>query len=1209
MCDIDNLNTSGVSSFEVQPQFMKFLQQVYKNKLQEIEETHGVKIVWIENTSQVQIHSTGLLNHPHTYRKGCDTFIDLYQKLCLNMRRKVVDIKSADSRTLLIEAIKTVERENQVIIEIEGNKLVVFAENSNIFSSVHALKETLGSLQSGSRKTNTNLGVRQHENVQEDRFSVLKQILNHGVKLSLYQSDITDERVDAIVNAANDKLQHGGGVAAAIVRKGGRQIEEDSRQIMFNQNYHPLNVGDAVYTRGGNLCCKVVIHTVGPRWNAHEGKRCTSLLRRACVESLRLAAKLKLCSIAFPAISSGIFGMPKSICARGMFQAMEEFSSSTDAEISTLRDVRIVIIDDETVNAFREVFVTRYTSTETSSRISPDQECHLRPFKEEQKSSSALNVVANHPAFSSAANWSDEPSKKKSGKANDVESRRERVDPNAENNEPRDEEQESSSALIDVANHPVFSSADNWSDEPSSKSERDNNGVESTRKRVDPNAENNEPRNEEQKSSSGLNVLAKRSAFSLADNSSDKPPEKTGEDNAVESLNNGVDPNIGNNEPPNEEQESSFPLNVVANHPAFASADNLSEKLSKTTGEDNNDVKPPSKGSDTKAKNSEPPNEEQKSSSALNVVASHPAFSSADNWSDEPSKKSGRENNDVESSSKKVDPNAENNKPRDEEQESSSALNDVANHPAFSSADNWSDEPSRKSVRSNNDVESRSSTVDPNAENNEPRNEEQESSVLNVVANRPTFSLADNSSDKPPEKTGEDNYDVESPSKGVDKKAKNGEPPNEEQESSSALNVITNHPDEPSKKSGKENNDVESSSKKVDPNTENNEPPNEEHPSSSTLKVVANHPAFSSADNWSDIPSKKTEEDNNNVELPSKGVDPNAQNNESRKKMLDSIKDGHFANINISRPVRDVETSKVDTEVNVVVKSPELSNMTAAVKPLRGRGKGIAATFSGRSHGETGSKFGGSTQLPRKAGETKSVKTGGGRGMTYNATNSPPGLTVTEEGRHLAREHANRVKGDQNTDPAELMKEKEESERKESNNGAIEDENQELREKCHQIEEDTLSNVFWNKLQPSDGITNQEETRPYNDGIVDPKTAEETTKTTIEKPLTDNERSLPTDENINYTTGPMQPDKMPERSMQVDQLSSSAVNNDASYPEEQPPPSYLEMSPATEALPPTASFESVTVQDTGKERQATRSDAGKKHFFFINLSVNWYCQT
>ena len=183
---------------------------------------------------------------------------------------------------------------------------------------------------------------------------------------SLHQSDITDERVDAIVHAANKWLRHGDGVAAAIMRKGGHQIEEEFRRIMSDRKGRPLNVGDVVYTSGGNLSCRFVIHTVGPKWNIRQNKKSISLLHRVCMESLRLATQLELCSMAFPAIGSGNVGLPKDICAQVMFDAVKEFSSSTDAELGTLRDVRIVIIDDETISVFREEFVKCYTSQETS---------------------------------------------------------------------------------------------------------------------------------------------------------------------------------------------------------------------------------------------------------------------------------------------------------------------------------------------------------------------------------------------------------------------------------------------------------------------------------------------------------------------------------------------------------------------------------------------------------------------------------------------------------------------------------------------------------------------------------------------------------------------------------------------------------------------------------------------------------------------------
>ena len=181
----------------------------------------------------------------------------------------------------------------------------------------------------------------------------LVHVLDNEVKLSLYQGDITDERVDAIVNAANEWLRHVGGVAAAIVSKGGPQIQVESTWIV--QKYGPLDVGRATYTCAGNLPCRYVIHTVGPEWKKHGKENCKHFLHRACLESFHIAAvDLELSSIALTAISSGIFGMPKEICAQIMLSAVEAFSSSEEAEFSTLRDVLIVIIDEPTLSVFQK---------------------------------------------------------------------------------------------------------------------------------------------------------------------------------------------------------------------------------------------------------------------------------------------------------------------------------------------------------------------------------------------------------------------------------------------------------------------------------------------------------------------------------------------------------------------------------------------------------------------------------------------------------------------------------------------------------------------------------------------------------------------------------------------------------------------------------------------------------------------------------------
>jgi len=124
--------------------------------------------------------------------------------------------------------------------------------------------------------------------------------------LELVQGDITDLDTEAVVNAANCRLQMGGGVAGAIRRKGGPSIQEECNRI------GGTHVGGAVITAGGNLKARYVIHAVGPRMG--EGEE-DEKLRRATINSLKLADERGISSIAFPAISTGIFGYPLDRCA------------------------------------------------------------------------------------------------------------------------------------------------------------------------------------------------------------------------------------------------------------------------------------------------------------------------------------------------------------------------------------------------------------------------------------------------------------------------------------------------------------------------------------------------------------------------------------------------------------------------------------------------------------------------------------------------------------------------------------------------------------------------------------------------------------------------------------------------------------------------------------------------------------------------------
>jgi O-acetyl-ADP-ribose deacetylase len=165
--------------------------------------------------------------------------------------------------------------------------------------------------------------------------------------LRLVYGDITERDVDVIVNAANSYLKHSGGVAAAIVRKGGKIIQEESDKIGF------VPVGSSVVTVSGRLPCKYIIHTVGPRMG--EGNEYIKL-RAAVRNSLELASDRKFKSISMPAISTGIFGFPKDRCAEILIEEARNFLVSNN--ITSLEVVEFCIVDDETLDYFKRKFAS-----------------------------------------------------------------------------------------------------------------------------------------------------------------------------------------------------------------------------------------------------------------------------------------------------------------------------------------------------------------------------------------------------------------------------------------------------------------------------------------------------------------------------------------------------------------------------------------------------------------------------------------------------------------------------------------------------------------------------------------------------------------------------------------------------------------------------------------------------------------------------------
>ncbi len=171
----------------------------------------------------------------------------------------------------------------------------------------------------------------------------------NNTEIEVIKDDITMLDVQAIVNPANNYLIHGGGLAAAIVRRGGQIIQQESKKI------GNVPTGSAVYTTGGHLKAEYVIHAVGPRYKdgkSGEPEKLSSAVKSA----LDIADKKKLQSVALPAISAGIFGYPMAECAEVIMKAISEYLS--ELKETTLEKVTVCLYDDAAYAEFEKLLST-----------------------------------------------------------------------------------------------------------------------------------------------------------------------------------------------------------------------------------------------------------------------------------------------------------------------------------------------------------------------------------------------------------------------------------------------------------------------------------------------------------------------------------------------------------------------------------------------------------------------------------------------------------------------------------------------------------------------------------------------------------------------------------------------------------------------------------------------------------------------------------
>ncbi|PFX14651.1 uncharacterized protein LOC111344504 isoform X2 [Stylophora pistillata] len=391
--------------FQVDPYAFRFMERFFKEKLDEIKGECLLKVTASSEGTRVILQAKQNCE-PSRYNAACSKLSKLIETVTHGMATCELDLNGADedSANVLMEYIAT---KYPVIIDRPQERSPFF-----VYGDAASVGEARRIVRGGmSQQESYDTGLAAQEMVmavpEMISFENSSYRTENGVCISLRYGDITAEKVDAIVNPANEYLFHGAGLAKLIVQRGGPEIQRESNSLIRERGFQSLHIGDAVHTVAGNLRCNFVIHAVGPEWFKHSHTDNMKLLQRACLQSLKLASKLGLSSIAIPAISSGIFGAPIDLCAFAMFNAVEEYlrmptvtkkkvtkkegskqsnqkhketdkkkkwtkppketpSNTADGEKkgansgAVLNDIRFVLIDADSMDVFEKIFNERF---------------------------------------------------------------------------------------------------------------------------------------------------------------------------------------------------------------------------------------------------------------------------------------------------------------------------------------------------------------------------------------------------------------------------------------------------------------------------------------------------------------------------------------------------------------------------------------------------------------------------------------------------------------------------------------------------------------------------------------------------------------------------------------------------------------------------------------------------------------------------------
>ena len=321
------------------------------------EECHGKCRILLE-TGQWKLMSEGTLN-----QKWSGLVSKMYEhNISLQQPNKEdqdpVLLLEGDART-----IQEFEKQIKDLVASVYSSSIVFARpgGARFFTSQNAKATLIGIEKMEMSCIDIKVRADKHKFTTKKMQEMCTAHTAEGKAIILIKGDITECSVDVIVNAANGELNHMGGVAAAIVRKGGKIIQEESQQYYLRNGM--LNDGEAVLMKQvGNLPCQCIIHAVGPKWKNGQKKE-YEILKSACFISLNLAREFH--SIAFPAISAGIYGFPMQKCANCLIESFVVWSKNNVT--TALKQMYVVVDSSNAIHAFTEAIKQQLQDSATSS--------------------------------------------------------------------------------------------------------------------------------------------------------------------------------------------------------------------------------------------------------------------------------------------------------------------------------------------------------------------------------------------------------------------------------------------------------------------------------------------------------------------------------------------------------------------------------------------------------------------------------------------------------------------------------------------------------------------------------------------------------------------------------------------------------------------------------------------------------------------------